>query len=201
MGAIDIMLSFPSLILALALLRLCRRRARRAGSLGKVTFVLTVLAIPALARITRANTLTYSRARVRHRRPGAGSQATAHRSRSEILPNVLPSMISFSFVALGDPRRRRGRAGVPRAVGRGAGGDLGQAHPGRLREARRRAPPRAHPRAGSCSSPCSSLNYIGDRLQARFSAARVGPLMSAPGRRVITPCRARHRSACSRSTT
>ena len=96
MGAMDIMLSFPSLILALALLAALSPPNEQAGSLGKVTFVLTVLAVPALARITRANTLTYSQrefvlaARAMGAKPGRILW-------KEILPNVIPPMISFSL--------------------------------------------------------------------------------------------------------
>jgi peptide/nickel transport system permease protein len=99
MGAMDIMLSFPSLILALALLSALSPPGETAGSLGKVTFVLTVLAIPALARITRANTLTYSEREFVTAARAMGSKPRRTLT-SEILPNVMPAMISFSFVAL-----------------------------------------------------------------------------------------------------
>jgi len=99
MAVMDIMLAFPSLILALALISLLSEPGTQEGSFGKIVTVLTILAIPALARITRANTLVYSQrefvlaARSLGAKPG-------RILRREILPNVVPSMLSFSFIAL-----------------------------------------------------------------------------------------------------
>jgi peptide/nickel transport system permease protein len=99
MAVMDIMLSFPSLILALALIAALSEPGTQEGSFGKLVVVLTVLAVPALARITRANTLVYSQREfvLAARSLGAKNGRILIR---EILPNVLPSMLSFAFIAL-----------------------------------------------------------------------------------------------------
>jgi peptide/nickel transport system permease protein len=99
MAVIDVMLSFPALVLALALLRLLSDPGTLEGSFGKVVIVLTVLSIPALARITRANTLVYSQREFVLAARSLGAKPWRILIR-EILPNVLPSMLSFTFVAL-----------------------------------------------------------------------------------------------------
>ena len=168
MAVMDIMLSIPSLILALALLAALSPPGETAGSLGKVTFVLTVLAIPALARITRANTLTYS-----EREFVTAARAMGSKSRrtltSEILPNVLPSMITFSFLALAILIAAEGALaflGLSVEAPAATWGKLIQAGSEKLDTAPHIA-----------LIPCAvmfftllSLNYIGDRLQARFSS-------------------------------
>jgi peptide/nickel transport system permease protein len=99
MALVDVMLSFPALILALALLRLLSDPGTLEGSFGKVVIVLTVLSIPALARITRANTLVYSQREFVLAARSLGAKPWRILLR-EIFPNVLPSMLSFAFVAL-----------------------------------------------------------------------------------------------------
>ena len=168
MAAMDIMLSFPSLILALALLAALSPPGETAGSLGKVTFVLTVLAIPALARITRANTLTYSEREFVTAARAMGSKPRRTLT-SEILPNVLPAMISFSFIALAILIVAEGALaflGLSVEAPAATWGKLIQAGSEKLDDAPHLA-----------LIPCAvmfftllSLNYIGDKLQARFSA-------------------------------
>lgn len=167
MALIDVMLSFPSLILALALLRMLSDPGTLEGSFGKVVIVLTILSIPALARITRANTLVYSQrefvlaARSLGARPGRILV-------KEILPNVLPSMLSFSFLAL-----------AILVVAEGALAFLGLSVEaptvtwGKLIELGRgdldKAPHLALIPCGFLFVTLLSLNLIGDKLQARFS--------------------------------
>ena len=167
MSAMDIMLSFPSLILALALLSALSPPGEQSGSIGKVTFVLTVLAVPALARITRANTLTYSQ-----REFVLAARAMGAKSRrilvKEILPNVIPSMVSFSFVALAILVVAEGALaflGLSVEAPAATWGKLIQGGSERLDDA-----------AYLALIPCGvmfltllSLNLIGDRLQSRYS--------------------------------
>lgn len=167
MALVDVMLSFPALILAMALLRLLSDPGTLEGSFGKVVIVLTVLSIPALARITRANTLVYSQrefvlaARSLGARPGRILV-------KEILPNVLPSMLSFSFIAL-----------AILVIAEGALAFLGLSVEaptvtlGKLIEAGRQDLDDA---AYLALIPCAflfvtllSLNLIGDKLQARYA--------------------------------
>jgi len=168
MGAMDIMLSFPSLILALALLAALSPPGETAGSPGKVTFVLTVLAVPALARITRANTLTYSEREFVTAARAMGSKPRRTLT-SEILPNVLPSMISFSFVALAILIVAEGAfafLGLSVEAPAATWGKLIQSGSEKLDD----APFLALIPCGVMFFTLLSLNYIGDRLQARFSS-------------------------------
>jgi peptide/nickel transport system permease protein len=167
MAVMDIMLAFPSLILALALIALLSKPGTQEGSFGKIVVVLTILAIPALARITRANTLVYSQrefvlaARSLGAKPGRILV-------KEILPNVLPSMLSFSFIAL-----------AILVVAEGALAFLGLSVEapavtwGKLIEGGRSDLDKA---AYLTLFPCLflfltllSLNHIGDKLQSKFS--------------------------------
>lgn len=168
MAAMDVMLSFPSLILALALLAALSPPGETAGSLGKVTFVLTVLAIPALARITRANTLTYSQREFVTAAKAMGAKPRRILT-NEILPNVIPAMISFSFVALAILVVAEGALaflGLSVEAPAATWGKLIQSGSEKLDDAPHLA-----------LIPCTvmfltllSLNFIGDRLQGRFSA-------------------------------
>lgn len=167
MAFMDVMLSFPSLILALALIAALSEPGTQQGSFAKLVVVLTVLAVPALARITRANTLVYSRREfvTAARSLGAGNRRILVR---EILPNVLPSMLSFAFLAL-----------AILVIAEGALAFLGLSVEapnvtwGKLIELGRRDLDTA---AYLTLIPCGflfftllSLNLIGDRLQARFA--------------------------------
>ncbi len=167
MALMDIMLSFPSLILALGLIAALSEPGTQEGSFGKLVVVLTVLAVPALARITRANTLVYSQREfvTAARSLGAGNRRILVR---EILPNVLPSMLSFAFIAL-----------AILVIAEGALAFLGLSVEapavtwGKLIELGRGDLDKA---PYLTLIPCAflfltllSLNLIGDKLQARFS--------------------------------
>lgn len=167
MAAVDVMLSFPALILALALLRLLSDPGTLEGSFGKVVIVLTILSIPALARITRANTLVYSQREFVLAARSLGAKPWRILVR-EILPNVLPSMLSFSFIAL-----------AILVVAEGALAFLGLSVEaptvtlGKLIESGRQDLDKA---AYLSFIPCAflfvtllSLNLIGDKLQAKYS--------------------------------
>ena len=167
MAVMDVMLSFPSLILALALIAALSEPGTQQGSFSKLVVVLTILSVPALARITRANTLVHSRREfvTAARSLGAGNGRILVR---EILPNVLPSMLSFAFLAL-----------AILVIAEGALAFLGLSVEapsvtwGKLIELGRRHLDRA---AFLTLIPCAflfftllSLNFIGDRLQSRFA--------------------------------
>jgi peptide/nickel transport system permease protein len=167
MSAMDVLLSFPALILALALIAMLSPPGEQAGSFGKVVFVLTVLAVPALARITRANTLVYSQREfvLASRAMGAKPMRILRR---DILPNVLPSMLSFSFIAL-----------AILVVAEGALAFLGlsveapAATWGKLIQAGRddldTAPWLALFPCAALFLTLLALNLIGDKLQSKFS--------------------------------
>jgi peptide/nickel transport system permease protein len=167
MALVDVMLSFPALILALALLRLLSDPGTLEGSFGKVVVVLTVLSIPSLARITRANTLVYSQREFVLAARSLGAKPWRILVK-EILPNVLPSMLSFSFVAL-----------ALLVVAEGALAFLGLSVEaptvtwGKLIELGRgdldKAPYLALIPCGFLFVTLLALNLVGDKLQAKFS--------------------------------
>lgn len=89
----DIMLAFPALILALAIVTFRGRSAQN------VIIALSILSIPPLTRIVRASTLVYAEREfvVAARSLGAKTKRVLFR---EILPNVVPSMLSFALTGL-----------------------------------------------------------------------------------------------------
>lgn len=89
----DIMLAFPPLILALALIAFLGR------TVPNIILALVILSIPSLVRITRAATLTFSQREfvLASRTLGASHWRIVTR---EILPNVIPPMASFALLAI-----------------------------------------------------------------------------------------------------
>ncbi len=92
-GFIDILLAFPTLVLALTFV------AYLGQSLFNVTLALGILSIPAAARVSRANTLAWANRDfvLAARTIGASNWRILTR---EILPNVLPAMFAFWLVAV-----------------------------------------------------------------------------------------------------
>ncbi|HEX9260644.1 MAG TPA: ABC transporter permease [Acidimicrobiales bacterium] len=93
---VDIMLAFPPLVLALAMTNFTQDRIPRAAA---VILVLAILSIPALTRVVRASTLVYSNREfvVAARSVGAKNGRVIFR---EVLPNVMPSMLTFALTGL-----------------------------------------------------------------------------------------------------
>lgn len=98
----DIILAFPQLILALALVAFLRGPIDHPSSIPPVLIIVIALAIvgvPILARITRASTLTWS-----ERDFVLASRAQGGRDfrilLREILPNVLPAMVSLATLSI-----------------------------------------------------------------------------------------------------
>jgi peptide/nickel transport system permease protein len=98
-GAMDIMLAFPALVLALALVTFLSEPGTQNATLGTVTLVLTILAVPALARITRAATLTFAQREFVTASRALGARNSRIIAR-EILPNVMPPMAAFALIAI-----------------------------------------------------------------------------------------------------
>jgi peptide/nickel transport system permease protein len=98
-SSMDIMLAFPALVLALALVTFLSPPGTQNASLGTVTLVLTILAVPALARITRAATLTYAQREFVTAARALGARNGRIIAR-EILPNVIPPMAAFALIAI-----------------------------------------------------------------------------------------------------
>lgn len=174
MGIVDIFLAFPALVLALALISILA--GEQGTTVSAVIISLSVLAIAPLARITRATTLQFSQ---REFVTAARSLGAGHFRiiRKEIVPNVVPPMLSFalvvfaivivaeaalSFVGVGLPNERYSTWGNMIANGRNS--------PNALEE-----------HASVALTPAAvlfitvlSLNYIGDKLRQRFDVKESG---------------------------
>jgi peptide/nickel transport system permease protein len=92
-SVLDVMLAFPALVLALAL------TAFLGHSVFYVILALGIISTPILARITRANTLTWSQ---REFVTAARAQGAKNRRIivHEVLPNVVPAMASIALLAV-----------------------------------------------------------------------------------------------------
>ncbi|MDQ1438413.1 MAG: peptide/nickel transport system permease protein [Acidimicrobiaceae bacterium] len=93
MGTVDVLLAFPALVFALALVSFL------GPSLGTVTLAIGVLSIAPIARIIRASTLAFAQ---REFVLAARTVGARHRRIivNEILPNVIPAAVSFALVAV-----------------------------------------------------------------------------------------------------
>lgn len=92
-SAMDVMLAFPALILALAIVTFLGR------SVINIVTALAILSIPPLTRIVRANTLVFTQREfvLAARALGAKNGRIIFR---EVMPNVIPPMVSFSLIAI-----------------------------------------------------------------------------------------------------
>jgi peptide/nickel transport system permease protein len=174
MAVVDIFLAFPALVLALALISVLA--GEKGTTVNSIIVSLSVLAIAPLARITRATTLQFAQ---REFVTAARSLGAGHGRiiRKEILPNVVPPMLSFalvvlaivivaeaalSFVGVGLPADKYSTWGNMIANGRNS--------------------PNALEEHGSVAlTPAAvlfvtvlSLNYIGDKLRQKFDVKESG---------------------------
>ena len=94
MGAMTVMLCFPGIILAIALV------SSLGPSLANVTIAIGVIFVPAFARIARANTLS-----LRHREFVLAARLVGAKVPRilvhEVLPNLMPALLSYAVVMLG----------------------------------------------------------------------------------------------------
>jgi peptide/nickel transport system permease protein len=91
--AMDVVLAFPALVLAIAIITFRGRTA------PNVVAVLAILSVPALARLVRANTMVFSQREfvLAARSLGARNRRVIFR---EVLPNVVPVMLTFALTGL-----------------------------------------------------------------------------------------------------
>jgi peptide/nickel transport system permease protein len=94
MWAIDVILSFPALVLLISVVAYVGR------SLQTISLVLGFLAIPIYARLARAHTLAISEREfiMAARAIGVPGRRIVRR---EIVPNVLPPVLSYGLIAMG----------------------------------------------------------------------------------------------------
>lgn len=93
MSAIDVILAFPALILLLALVSIFEVR-----DLFIISIVIGVLSIPAYTRVARANSLAISNREFVMAARAIGTKPHRILFR-EIIPNVLPTLMSYAMVA------------------------------------------------------------------------------------------------------
>ena len=93
MWAIDVILAFPALVLLLAMVSIFLVR-----SLFIISLVIGVLSIPAYTRVARANSLAISNREFVTAARAIGTSRTKILFR-EIIPNVMPTLISYAMVA------------------------------------------------------------------------------------------------------
>jgi peptide/nickel transport system permease protein len=161
----NIMLAFPALILALALVSFMGQNLRN------VILALTIISIPRLIRITRAATLTFSQREfvMASRTLGASHWRVLTR---EVLPNVIPPMLSFSLLAI-----------AVVIVAEGALSFLGlsveaptASWGGIINEGRDLLDEAPHVSLIPCAVmfvTLLSLNYVGDKLRALFDVREI----------------------------
>ena len=98
MGVVDVLLAFPALILAILITTFLKPPGPPSYpiALRNVIVALSILSIAPFARIVRASTLVYS-----EREFVLAARALGAKNRriitKEILPNIIPQMISFAF--------------------------------------------------------------------------------------------------------
>lgn len=92
-GAADILLAFPALILLIGITSFWGREVY------KIVLALTLLSLAPLARLVRANTLVYAEREFVQAARALGAKPSRIVFR-ELLPNVLPVMLSFSFLLI-----------------------------------------------------------------------------------------------------
>jgi peptide/nickel transport system permease protein len=94
MGFMDVMLAFPALLLALSIVAFLDRK-----ELPTISLAIGIIAVPGLARLVRANTLTFSEREfvLAARTLGASHGRIIVK---EILPNVIPPVLSFAVIGV-----------------------------------------------------------------------------------------------------
>ena len=89
----DVMLSFPALILLIAITSFWGRETY------KIVIALTILSVAPLARLVRANTIVYAQREFVTASKAIGAKNSRIVLR-EIMPNVVPVALSFSFLTV-----------------------------------------------------------------------------------------------------
>ena len=171
MSVMDIMLAFPALILALAIVTFLSEPGSQDASISTITITLTILSIPALARITRASTLTFAQREFVQAARTLGAKNGRIIVR-EILPNVIPPMVSFSLIAVAIVIVAEGALsflGLSVSAPTATWGNM-------INEGRTALEIAPHIALVPCAVmflTLLSLNYVGDQLRRRFDVKEV----------------------------
>lgn len=170
-GMFNVMLAFPALILALTLATVFA--SGDGVSYGRrvtvVTMAIGIVSIPILGRITRANTLAWSEREfvLAARLLGTKTPRIIWR---EVLPNVLPAMLSIALLGVGIAIVVEGGlallgVGVPAAIDSPSWGNLVATLRSQLFLGR---PWGVFAPSMAIFLTVLSLNYLGDVVRARF---------------------------------
>jgi peptide/nickel transport system permease protein len=94
MWAVDVIVSFPALVLLIAVVAFVGQ------SLTSITVILGFLAVPIFTRLSRAQTLAVSEREFVQAARAVGTPR-GRIMRVEVLPNVLPSVLSYALISVG----------------------------------------------------------------------------------------------------
>ena len=146
----NIMLAFPALLLAIFVVSFFNAPNSTGQATSRpiwpIILALSLLSIPPLTRLVRANTLVYAQREfvLAARSLGAKSRRVIFR---EILPNVVPAMLSFALTGLAILIVAEGALAFLGLSRRGADAHVGQD------DRRRQGPPRRRRGGSRCSRP------------------------------------------------
>ncbi|HEX4904217.1 MAG TPA: ABC transporter permease [Acidimicrobiales bacterium] len=170
-GMFNVMLAMPALVLALTLATVFASGAGVSYNrrVTVVTIAIGIVSIPILGRITRANTLAWSEREfvLAARLLGTKTHRIIWR---EVLPNVLPSMLSIALLGIGVAIVAEGGlsllgVGVPASIDSPSWGNLIASLRSQLFLGR---PWGVFAPSTAIFLTVLSLNYLGDVVRARF---------------------------------
>jgi peptide/nickel transport system permease protein len=164
-GLLDVLLSFPALVLALALVTVLKGRV---ADLLTLVLALGIISIPVLARITRANTLVWSQREfvMAARAQGAKNVRIMFR---EVLPNVVPAALSIALLGVAVvivAEAGLGTLGVGLSTQSPTWGNI--INDGRGDLTRGTTPHIVFVGAAMVFLTVLALNFLGDAIRARF---------------------------------
>lgn len=170
-GLLDVLLSFPALVLALALVAVLQDRV---SDLLTLVLALGIISIPILARITRANALVWSQREfvTAARAQGAKNWRIMIR---EVLPNVLPSAFSIALLSVAVvivAEAGLGTLGVGLSTQSPTWGNI--INDGRADLTSGTTPHIVFVGAAMVFLTVLALNYLGDVVRARFDVREAG---------------------------
>jgi peptide/nickel transport system permease protein len=175
-GLLDVFLSIPAVILALALVVILRTQPGTDGGgidpVPALILAIGLVSIPVLGRITRASTLSWSE---REFVLAARAQGATHRRIMvrEVLPNVLPAMFSIALLGIAVAIVAEGTLSIL-----GAGVEADTPTWGNMiaigRNQLQRAPHVVFEPAIMIFLTVLSLNMLGDVVRSRFDVREGG---------------------------
>jgi peptide/nickel transport system permease protein len=170
-GLLDVLLSFPALVLALALVAVLQDRV---SDLLTLVLALGIIAIPILARITRANALVWSQREFVTAARAQGAKDWRIMIR-EVLPNVLPSAFSIALLSVAVvivAEAGLGTLGVGLSTQSPTWGNI--INDGRADLTSGTTPHIVFVGAAMVFLTVLALNYLGDVVRARFDVREAG---------------------------